>query len=724
MTSSRCPRGVPGAMALLLALLCGAAPTAWGAKRALLIGVSAYDNLPAARQLRGPGNDAALMRGLLLEQGFAERDIAVLADAMPGSGLPTRRAIDAALADLAAAASKGDFVLVHFSGHGSQQPARPALGLAEPDGLDETILPRDVGRWNGTARTVDGALTDDDLMAALLRIRERGAFVWAILDSCHSGDITRGAPADEGERDRRIAPHELGVPAAPATRRPAGTRRPDAATPGRLGFAPPAGMGGLVVFSAAQSGETTPELRLPLASLSRRPQGLFTFTLAQAIRQFPRLTYRQLIAQVQQHYLALGRDRPTPALAGVETDLDRAIFGGAGGSVLPEWRITNKQGQLIVDAGSLQELAVGSILGLVTHPADADERILGYARVLEPGMVRSRLEPVAHAGVASVTSADLPGTAYGRLMVRQIPVRLKVARPCDASTGAEGRPAPAIAPCLTTSEVARMAVEQVARTGSLPVDLLPAGSGEAVVRLAVWDDRLWLLTAVGDLDSRQSPAIRLNRTAGEVAALLADSLQRIARVRNLERIAAGSRPGTSGLKVDFEVQRKGLGNWQPVPQGQTLVTASGDRVRFGLVNPGREAVDVTMLFVDARWGIRVAYPPPRSMVSNRLPAATSQPQQVTARVRADGPGATAGTERMLIIAVPAQPQAPEADFSYLAQASLPRERGVSGTPWSRLLEQAVFTPKDGRDAALPVSPVAGPEVSVLAWRTVADPNLP
>ncbi len=720
MTGSRCARGVPGAMALLLGLMCGAAPTAWGANRALLIGVSAYDNLPAVRQLRGPGNDAALMRDLLLEQGFAERDIAVLADGMPGAGLPTRRAIEAALADLAAAASKGDFVLVHFSGHGSQQPARPAPGLAEPDGLDETILPRDVGRWNGTARTVDGALTDDDLMAALLRIRERGAFVWAVLDSCHSGDITRGAPADEGERDRRIAPHELGVPAAPATRGESGAPRPRAASIRRPGFAPPHGRGGLVVFSAAQSGETTPEMRLPLASLSRQPQGLFTFTLAQAIRQFPRLTYRQLVAQVQHRYQAMGRDRPTPALAGEDVDLDRAVFGGAAGNVSPQWRITTKDGQLIADAGSLQELTAGSVLGLVAQPADPDDRILGFARVMDLGMVHSRLEPVAHAGVGRLTTAELPGTAYGRLMVRQIPVRLKVARPCDARTGAEGRPMPAVAPCITRSKVARTALEQVGTTGSLPVDLVEPGSAEAVVRLAVWDDRLWLLTAGGDLDSRQSPAIRLDRTAAEVADLLADSLQRIARVRNLERVAAGSRPGTSGVKVDFEVQRKGLGNWQKVSAGETLVTASDDRVRFGLMNPGREAVDVTMLFVDARWGIRVAYPPPGSMVSNRLPAASSQPLQVTARVRADGPGATAGTERMLIIAVPAQPQAPEADFSYLAQASLPRERGVSWTPWSRLLEQAVFTPRESRDAALPVSAVVGPELRVLAWRTVAD----
>ncbi len=242
----------------------------------------------------------------------------------------------------------------------------------------------------------------------------------------------------------------------------------------------------------------------------------------------------------------------------------------------------------------------------------------------------------------------------------------------------------------------------------------------AGVRWVGRDDRLWLLTAGGELDSRQSPAIRLDRTAAELAALLADSLQRIGRVRNLERVAAGSRPGTSGVKISLEVQRRGLGDWQTVSPGESLVTGSGDRLRFGLLNPGREAVDVTMLFVDARWGIRVAYPPPGSMVSNRLPAASSLPLQVTATVRADGPGATAGTERMLIIAVPAQPQAPEADFSYLAQASLPRERGSSWTPWSRLLEQAVFTPREGRDAEQPVSAVTGPELSVLAWRTAAD----
>ncbi len=730
MRNFRLRCGVDAARALILAVLLSCPPPVWAVNRALLVGVGVYDNLPENRQLRGPANDAALMRDLLLDQGFAEPDIELLADGLPRAQPPTRRAIDNALARLAVTAGSGDFVFVHFSGHGSQQPARSNGSdstRAEPDGLDETILPRDVGRWDGAARTVGGALTDDEIMAALTRIRDRGAFVWAVFDSCHSGDITRGAPVDTEERERRVAPAELGIPAselsnnARSEAQARGVPGDESIAMGSRGlpaFVLPAGGGGMITFSASQSGETTPEFRLPLAEPLRRPQGLFTFTLAQVIGQFPRLTYRQLMAQVQHRYVAMGRDRPTPALGGEEVDLDRTIFGGASNQVAGQWRIENRQGQLTVEAGALQEVALGSILGIIAQPVDTDARTLGFARVVDAGMVRSRLEPIAYSGLGKLRGADLPSPVYGRLVLKQMPVRLPVSLPCDAGTGIQGEPQPAQAPCATTNPVVRKALELLRLELSLSVDIHQAGSSEAVVRLAVWDRRLWLLTASGDLDLRNSPAIRLDRGPGEIAVLLGNSLRQIARVRNLERIAANSRPGASGLTVDFSVKREGSPEWHQGISGQTAATKSGDRLRFGLLNKGREAIDVTMLFVDARWGIRVAYPPPGTMVSNRLPALSTQPVQVTATVRTDGTDSTAGVERMLIIAVPAKPQTPEADFGYLAQATLPTERGMTATAWSRLLERAVFVPRNDQGFAMPVATAAGPELGVITWRTL------
>ena len=70
---------------------------------------------------------------------FAKADVIVLADGVEGAGAPTLAAIRAAFADLTAKVQPGDFVYLHFSGHGSQAPAlHPETEL---DGLDELFMP-------------------------------------------------------------------------------------------------------------------------------------------------------------------------------------------------------------------------------------------------------------------------------------------------------------------------------------------------------------------------------------------------------------------------------------------------------------------------------------------------------------------------------------------------------------------------------------------------------
>jgi hypothetical protein len=75
-----------------------------------------------------------------------------------GAGLGPRAVGLVAFADLAARAQPGDFVYLHFSGHGSQAPALdPATEL---DGLDELFLPVDIGPWNDSIGTVEnGCMT-------------------------------------------------------------------------------------------------------------------------------------------------------------------------------------------------------------------------------------------------------------------------------------------------------------------------------------------------------------------------------------------------------------------------------------------------------------------------------------------------------------------------------------------------------------------------------------
>ena len=118
---------------VLLSLLVFTLPTLAGEYYALLVGVSDYDN-PAIQPLNGPKNDVKLMQQVLLKKGFEKKNIKILADGVTIK--PTRHNILTALTDLTKTVGKGDFVYIHFSGHGSQQPAQEK-SLDEPDGYDE-----------------------------------------------------------------------------------------------------------------------------------------------------------------------------------------------------------------------------------------------------------------------------------------------------------------------------------------------------------------------------------------------------------------------------------------------------------------------------------------------------------------------------------------------------------------------------------------------------------
>lgn len=167
--------------ALILAtlLIClGSPASADGSKRALLIGINKYQQLP---WLAGSRNDVSVIQDLLVRRyGFPPENIQTLFDEAA-----TRKAIIRALEDFVASAGPDDTVLIHYSGHGSQVAD---LDDDEPDDLDETICPHDAR----TANVPD--ITDDELERILGRLNVASAVV--ILDSCHSGTALRTAAAD------------------------------------------------------------------------------------------------------------------------------------------------------------------------------------------------------------------------------------------------------------------------------------------------------------------------------------------------------------------------------------------------------------------------------------------------------------------------------------------------------------------------------------------------
>src|SRR5262245_57144787 len=184
--------------------------------RMLLVGVADYNEESGIRDLLGPRNDVSIMWRLFKSRGADPKDIAVLSDGVPAgadypvlNGAATIGNIRAAFDRITAETEPGDDFIFYYSGHGTRQPDNNPEQEIEPeaDGYDQVLLPADVGPYDPTGGSIKNALVDDELGLKLDSIRAKGTFVWAIIDSCHSGTATRGESVT-----RSIDPVLLGVP--------------------------------------------------------------------------------------------------------------------------------------------------------------------------------------------------------------------------------------------------------------------------------------------------------------------------------------------------------------------------------------------------------------------------------------------------------------------------------------------------------------------------------
>ncbi|KVH87733.1 Peptidase C14, caspase catalytic [Cynara cardunculus var. scolymus] len=139
-------------------------------KKAVLIGCN-YAGTKA--ELRGCINDVKRMYRCLIDRfGFSEDDINVLIDSDDSYTQPNGRNIRKALADLVRSAEPGDFLFVHYSGHGTRLPAES--GDDDDTGYDECIVPCDMNLITGCRITI-------------------------VSDSCHSGGLIDEAKEQIGE---------------------------------------------------------------------------------------------------------------------------------------------------------------------------------------------------------------------------------------------------------------------------------------------------------------------------------------------------------------------------------------------------------------------------------------------------------------------------------------------------------------------------------------------
>jgi hypothetical protein len=679
-------------------------------KRALLVGVTKYDNVPDA-QLDGPANDVRLVRRFLTEryQFPAERIVALTENEGAPALRPTRANIEREFHRLADNTRAGDQVVILMAGHGSRQPERdpPDPNHSEVDGLDEIFLPADVRPWAGMEERVPNAIVDDEMGAWLRAITAKSAYVWAIFDCCHSGTMTRGTEVVRELPPETLVPRaELAKARERAAIRPGSTRADSGLKP--PSFLPAEPSDYLVATFACRSNETTPEGLQPPGSPDAEPHGLLTYSLIDVLTKSAdsnaSLTYRELVRRLQARYAGRIQGAPTPLVEG--SGQDRVVLGTERPSPSP-FVLTRERGQYKVNAGDLYGLTPGSILAVET-PASVDGKRtrLGHVRVRTTSPFAATVEPCAFDGAAR--EAYLPPLASCRLVFLDYGsrrIKLAIQAPADQRA---------------STQRVRAGLEPLADPAGGLIELVDdARRAEWIVRFE--PGKLALLEASGN----RTPFDLLHPDNFDLAGSLRAKLEKIYRARTLMAIASrfeGER-NRAGSEIDLEIgvlvhkdaQDPGV---ELCKEAGERVFRPGDLISFRVRNTSRTTnVNVTLLVVASDLGIAPFYPQESNddRVVALEPGKTLDTPRPWGSISRDPPF---GPECLVAIAAPAA--RPPVDFTILTQggASLTRSGGASEslrTPLGELLTSAMFRTRSSDGLSPSVAARYG--MRILTWRT-------
>jgi hypothetical protein len=569
-------------------------------KHALFVAVNDYPLLGEDAVLNGPANDVDLMSRYLLatpELGFSRERMTILANGgIAADGEPTLAEIVAKMNALAEAVSAGDFVYIHFAGHGSRQRARDPQ--SEPDGLDEIFLPADtMPAENGT---YPNALVDDDLGAALDAIRAKGAFVFIVFDSCHSSTATRASGAEPEGTQYRWLPE----PFAPGDAPDAGEASAREAT---LAPSESPDIGGMAAFYAAQTIEKTPEMPLPRGAEQARTYGLFSYTMLDVLAKNPGITYRELAQGILHRYAAGNFTKPTPLFEG---DLDRVVFGETDRASDLSWPIEVDSGKALIKAGALQGLERGAILAVLPDPLADEAQALGFLRVRTNAPLTAEATPARYAGLNPPVLAELPASAVVRVVEKPLTFQLRVelsALPGSAHDDA--------------TAYARSEIEKIAADEQLPANLALVSPGEqADLRLIVAstselvagesgdEPRLWFLPPGGELpaDARNKPhSIGLaGGMTPEQLSQVRENFVAVFRATSLAQLSELSELDRGKVRFGLEQQAANAGTAKQIERSAVPVLARGDQLIFSIDNQSTRAVDVDMLLIGPNYSIK------------------------------------------------------------------------------------------------------------------------
>ena len=229
--------------------------------RALLVGIDEYRSpVPG---LRGCVNDIRRVSAWLEKRAIAAGDR--FDPLLLENERATRQAVIDGFRQHLGAASERDTVVFYYSGHGSQEPARPEQLAVEPDGRNETLVLVDSRHGD----VYD--LADKELAVLVGEVAAVAGHVLVVLDCCHSGSGVRSADQRADVRVRQVSGLESPRPREAYL---TGARAVGGVDTDRL---TPSG-GRYVLLAACRSDQEAKEMRVDGAA-----RGVFSVALERAL---------------------------------------------------------------------------------------------------------------------------------------------------------------------------------------------------------------------------------------------------------------------------------------------------------------------------------------------------------------------------------------------------------------------------------------------------------
>lgn len=556
-------------------------PAATPNKRALLVGVNKYPNLPPHSQLRGCENDVAAVRHMLVTTfKFPPENVRVLVNEEA-----TEQAVRGALEQLLGDCGEGDIVVFHFSGHGSQMAPKGE----KPRGYDESIMPHDSGRMRDDfpRKVAPRDIRDTEINEWLSRLTRKTPYITLLFDSCHSGSITRLADGEEAGRLRWVPPDPLPAGAQPAA--PGGTRGASRDV-GGSGWLPESDKYVLLAACAAEQGAY--ELDHTGGDGGTQRFGAFTFHLTREIEQGfqnsdGRLTYRDIWERVAAGVNERFR-KQTPQLEGAR---DRVVFNVEDVAPMRYLLVAGRRGDEVdLAGGAIHGLTVGSRWDIypagTKRTADAKEQRQGVVEVTSVGPFTAKAKVLEESPAQAVAANSRAVEDVHADPETRLPVGL---RPAPAGHG------PLVAELRRTLERSRLLKLTEASGGAqVEIGVRPGGGGAR----GVWE--------VTDGSAPLLPPYPAD--APESLRSIKENLETIWRFRKV--LSLRNEKSELKGKIEFALLKKDAGGvWREVPAGEQPVFREGEPIAFRVVNRSDSLVHVSVLDLGLSKRVAVLYPP-------------------------------------------------------------------------------------------------------------------